>query len=69
MLNGSQAQSLLLPEVVEMEEPACDRVEARAAELAFAQHPLVDSTRTAATLLTDYRRAIPALDAVFTGRT
>jgi len=42
---------------------------ARAAELAFAQHPLVDSTRTAATLLTDYRRAIPALDAVFTGRT
>jgi DNA mismatch repair protein MutL len=29
-----QAQALLLPEIVELEEPACDRVEARAAELA-----------------------------------
>ena len=28
------AQTLLLPEVVELDEPACDRVEARAAELA-----------------------------------
>ncbi len=29
-----QAQALLLPEIVELDEPACDRVEARAAELA-----------------------------------
>jgi DNA mismatch repair protein MutL len=28
------AQALLLPEIVELDEPACDRVEARAAELA-----------------------------------
>ena len=28
------AQSLLLPEVVELDEPACDRLEARASELA-----------------------------------
>lgn len=38
---------------------------ARAAELAFAQHPLVDSTSVARALLADYRRAIPALDTVF----
>ncbi|TVV77324.1 DNA mismatch repair endonuclease MutL [Sphingomonas solaris] len=31
---GVPAQSLLLPEVVELDEPACDRLEARAAELA-----------------------------------
>jgi len=31
---GVQAQALLLPEVVELDEPACDRLEARAAELA-----------------------------------
>ena len=30
---GVAAQALLLPEVVELEEPACDRLEARAAEL------------------------------------
>jgi DNA mismatch repair protein MutL len=30
---GVQSQALLLPEVVELEEPACDRLEARAAEL------------------------------------
>jgi DNA mismatch repair protein MutL len=35
MANGGVArQALLLPEVVELEEPACDRLEARAAELA-----------------------------------
>jgi DNA mismatch repair protein MutL len=35
MANGGVArQALLLPEVVELEEPACDRIEARAAELA-----------------------------------
>ena len=34
-VNGSVAiQPLLLPEVVELDEPACDRLEARAAELA-----------------------------------
>jgi DNA mismatch repair protein MutL len=34
MANGGVArQALLLPEVVELEEPACDRLEARAAEL------------------------------------
>lgn len=32
--SGVAAQALLLPEVVELEEPACDRLEARAAELA-----------------------------------
>ncbi|WP_374943617.1 DNA mismatch repair endonuclease MutL [Sphingomonas sp.] len=34
-LNGGRvaAQTLLLPEVVELDEPACDRLEARAAEL------------------------------------
>jgi DNA mismatch repair protein MutL len=31
---GVARQALLLPEVVEMDEPACDRLEARAAELA-----------------------------------
>ncbi len=31
---GVARQALLLPEVVELDEPACDRVEARAAELA-----------------------------------
>ncbi|MEA3002819.1 MAG: mismatch repair protein MutL [Sphingomonadales bacterium] len=31
---GVARQALLLPEVVELEEPACDRLEARAAELA-----------------------------------
>lgn len=31
---GVQAQALLLPEVVELDEPACDRLEARGAELA-----------------------------------
>jgi DNA mismatch repair protein MutL len=31
---GVHAQALLLPEVVELDEPACDRLEARAAELA-----------------------------------
>jgi DNA mismatch repair protein MutL len=31
---GVAAQALLLPEVVELDEPACDRLEARAAELA-----------------------------------
>ena len=31
---GVPAQSLLLPEVVELDEPACDRLEARAGELA-----------------------------------
>ena len=30
---GVQAQALLLPEVVELDEPACDRLEARAPEL------------------------------------
>lgn len=30
---GVQSQALLLPEVVELEEPACDRLETRAAEL------------------------------------
>ncbi len=30
---GVHAQALLLPEVVELDEPACDRLEARAAEL------------------------------------
>ncbi|HWH22496.1 MAG TPA: DNA mismatch repair protein MutL, partial [Allosphingosinicella sp.] len=35
MANGGVArQSLLLPEVVELDEPACDRLEARSAELA-----------------------------------
>jgi DNA mismatch repair protein MutL len=35
MANGGVArQALLLPEVVELEEPACDRLEARAGELA-----------------------------------
>lgn len=35
MSNGGVAsQALLLPEVVELDEPACDRLEARAAELA-----------------------------------
>jgi DNA mismatch repair protein MutL len=35
MANGGVArQALLLPEVVELDEPACDRIEARAAELA-----------------------------------
>jgi DNA mismatch repair protein MutL len=35
MANGGVArQALLLPEVVELEEPACDRLESRAAELA-----------------------------------
>lgn len=35
MANGGvAAQALLLPEVVELDEPACDRLEARAAELA-----------------------------------
>src|SRR3712207_2809266 len=35
MANGGvQRQALLLPEVVELDEPACDRFEARAAELA-----------------------------------
>jgi DNA mismatch repair protein MutL len=35
MANGGVArQALLLPEVVELDEPACDRLEARAAELA-----------------------------------
>ena len=35
MSNGGVArQALLLPEVVELDEPACDRIEARAAELA-----------------------------------
>ncbi|MFN3944979.1 MAG: DNA mismatch repair endonuclease MutL [Allosphingosinicella sp.] len=34
MANGGVArQSLLLPEVVELDEPACDRIEARASEL------------------------------------
>ena len=34
MANGGVArQALLLPEVVELDEPACDRIEARAAEL------------------------------------
>lgn len=32
--SGVPSQALLLPEVVELEEPACDRLEARAAELA-----------------------------------
>jgi DNA mismatch repair protein MutL len=32
--SGVAAQALLLPEVVEMDEPACDRIEARRAELA-----------------------------------
>lgn len=31
---GVRAQSLLLPEVVELDEPACDRLESRASELA-----------------------------------
>ncbi|HEV2568185.1 DNA mismatch repair endonuclease MutL [Sphingomonas sp.] len=31
---GVHAQALLLPEVIELDEPACDRLEARAAELA-----------------------------------
>jgi DNA mismatch repair protein MutL len=31
---GVHAQTLLLPEVVELDEPACDRLESRAAELA-----------------------------------
>ena len=31
---GVSAQALLLPEVVELDEPACDRLDARAAELA-----------------------------------
>jgi DNA mismatch repair protein MutL len=31
---GVARQALLLPEVVELDEPACDRIEARAAELA-----------------------------------
>jgi DNA mismatch repair protein MutL len=31
---GVAAQGLLVPEVVELDEPACDRLEARAAELA-----------------------------------
>lgn len=31
---GVAAQALLLPEVIELDEPACDRLEARAAELA-----------------------------------
>lgn len=31
--SGVASQALLLPEVVELEEPACDRLEARAAEL------------------------------------
>ncbi|WP_315760147.1 DNA mismatch repair endonuclease MutL [Sphingomonas sp. Y38-1Y] len=31
---GAPRQALLLPEVVEMDEPACDRIEERAAELA-----------------------------------
>jgi nucleoside-diphosphate-sugar epimerase len=31
---GVASQALLLPEVVELDEPACDRLEARAAELA-----------------------------------
>ena len=31
---GVTAQALLLPEVIELDEPACDRLEARAAELA-----------------------------------
>jgi len=31
---GVHAQALLLPEVVELDEPACDRLEARASELA-----------------------------------
>lgn len=31
---GVKAQHLLIPEVVELDEPACDRLEARAAELA-----------------------------------
>jgi DNA mismatch repair protein MutL len=31
---GVRSQALLLPEVVELDEPACDRLEARAAELA-----------------------------------
>jgi DNA mismatch repair protein MutL len=31
---GVQSQALLLPEVVELDEPACDRLEARIAELA-----------------------------------
>ncbi|MFC7497712.1 DNA mismatch repair endonuclease MutL [Enterovirga sp. GCM10030262] len=35
MANGGVArQALLLPEVIELDEPACDRLEARAAELA-----------------------------------
>ncbi len=35
MANGGVArQALLLPEVVELDEPGCDRLEARAAELA-----------------------------------
>jgi DNA mismatch repair protein MutL len=35
MANGGVArQSLLIPEIVELDEPACDRLEARAAELA-----------------------------------
>ena len=35
MANGGVArQALLLPEVVELDEPACDRIEARLAELA-----------------------------------
>jgi DNA mismatch repair protein MutL len=35
MANGGvHAQALLLPEVVELDEPACDRLESRAAELA-----------------------------------
>ena len=35
MANGGvSAQALLLPEVVELDEPACDRLESRAAELA-----------------------------------
>src|SRR3546814_18995056 len=32
--SGVASQALLLPEVVELDEPACDRLEARAAELA-----------------------------------
>jgi DNA mismatch repair protein MutL len=31
---GARAQSLLLPEVIELDEPACDRLESRIAELA-----------------------------------
>src|SRR3546814_11454408 len=32
--SGVASQALLLPEVVELDEPACDRLAARAAELA-----------------------------------